>query len=98
MAHSMTLKPMPDGGQSITTSGTSAKATNPAPVGCREVRIKCLTADAYVRFGLTGDAATTSDVYMAVGDTEYFAIPHGAYVHAIQVSGAGTILTHWMMG
>lgn len=96
MANNTTLRPIPGGGQSITTSGTSAKATNPAPVGVVEVRIKCLTEDAYVRFGLTGDAATTNDVYMVAGDTEYFGIPHGAYVHALQVSGAGTIKTHWM--
>jgi hypothetical protein len=97
MATSTTLLPLPGGGQSITTSGTSDKAVNAAPIGVREVRIKCLTADAYVRFGATGDDATTADVYMVAGDTEYFAIPHGAFVHALQVSGAGTIKTHWMV-
>lgn len=99
MAMSTTLAPQRGGGQSITTSGTSARTANKAPAGCREVRIECLTADAYIAFDSDASAeAGATDLYMTAGKTEYFPIPHGAYVHALQVTSAGTIKTHWMMG
>lgn len=98
MTTATTLRGLLGGGQSITTSGTSAQATDKAPVGCSEVRVICLTADAYVRFDSDSSAAcTTSDIYMVAGSTEYFGIPDDAYVSALQVSEAGTIKLHWMV-
>lgn len=89
--------PVPGGGQSITTSGTSAEATNPAPAGIRAVSVYA-TEDAYVRFSPTGGAATTADYFMAGGTKEYLACPDGTYVQAIQASTGGTVRIHWLIG
>lgn len=82
--------------QSITTSGTSAATTNAVGGQTYAVRIHA-TAAAFITFAGT-PTATTSDVFMAAGATEYFAISPGEKVAAIQSSEAGTVyvteLTH----
>lgn len=91
------LMPRPGGGQSISTSGTSAEATNPAPAGIRAASIYA-TEDAYVRFSPTGGAATSADYFVAGGTERWVAIPDGTYVQAIQATTGGTVRVHWLIG
>lgn len=98
MISGMIFAPVPGGGQNITTGETSAKATNPAPQGVRVVLIST-TEDAYIRFGLTGDAATSSDMRInAAWGATLWEIPDGGYVHALQASTSGVVRVHWMIG
>ena len=98
MLSNTAFMPVPGGGQTISTSGTSAKATNPAPLGIRAVMIQA-TEDAYIRFDVTGGAATTSDMFIdASFGPQIHSLPDGAYVHALQVSTGGTVYVHWMRG
>lgn len=96
MGYRTSYTPKKGGAQTITTSGTSAKVTNPAPVGVREAYLYA-TQDAYIAVGPTGAAATSSDMFLPASSPHYIAVPHGDYVHALQVSSSGTVYVCWMV-
>lgn len=79
----------PDTTQSITTSGTSAAISNAVGDQTYVVRIHATKA-CFVTFAGT-PTATTSHMFMADGQTEYFAISPGEKVAAIQSAEAGTV-------
>ena len=75
--------------QNIATSGSSA-ATSSA-VGKEMVRIVA-TEDAYIEFG-TSPTATTSSMLLMKGVTEYFKIDSAHKVAAIEVSAASSVVS-----
>lgn len=89
--------PVPGGGQNISTSSSSAEATNPAPAGIRAVSVYA-TEDAYVRFSKTGESATSADYFIPGGQVQFLACPDGAYVQAIRATADGTVRIHWLIG
>jgi hypothetical protein len=76
--------------QKITTSATSAKIASAVGDSIQVVRILA-TAAAYVKFDVTGGAATATDMYIPPNVPEYFTISGGQFVHAIQVTAAGVV-------
>lgn len=96
MGYRTTYTPKKSGGQTITTSGTSARVTNPAPVAIREAYLYS-TADAYIAVGGESSSATTSDMFLPASTPHYIAVPHGDYVHALQVTASGTVYVCWMV-
>jgi hypothetical protein len=80
----------PKTSQKITVGAASAKITNAVGAYIQVVRILSTSA-AYVKFGATGDSATASDMIVPANVPEYFTISAGQFVHALQVSAAGTM-------
>ena len=75
--------------QSVSISGTTAKS---AALGAmtRLVRIVA-TEPCFIRMGLTGDAALTTDMPILQNIPEYFGVTEGQFIHAITASGTGTL-------
>jgi hypothetical protein len=69
-------------------TGTAA-ASAAVGAGVSIVRVVC-TTNACIAFG-TAPTATTSDIYMAAGVPEYFAIPEGSSykVSAVRIADSG---------
>ena len=96
MAESNYPRIKPSGGQTISVTSTSAKATNAAPMGVTGFSIKC-DQECYVRTGLTDDAATTSDYHIEADTVLFLGINPDEYVHAIRDSADGTARIHWLL-
>lgn len=80
-------------GVSITTSGTSASQTlpnNASSLKPNYVRVQ-VTAFAYIKFGVSGVAATTTDILMSPNEPEVFAISGNTHIAAIQQAAAGVV-------
>lgn len=74
------------------TSAGSTAITNAVSASTKVVRVTAWDADAYVEFGPSPIAASTS-MRMAAGVPEYFSVPMGASykVAARGVTGSGTL-------
>ena len=79
----------PGTSQSITTGASSVPTTNAVDGQTYCIRLHA-TADLFFTLG-AAPTATTSDVFMAGGATEYFQINPGEKVAAIQSSAAGVL-------
>lgn len=76
----------------ITTGAASAASASAVSEGVNVVRLLAVANPCFVKFGPSGDAATTSDMFLAVSTVpEYFSIRSGDFIHAIQSGGAGTL-------
>ncbi len=76
--------------QTLTTSGSSQKFTN--PVGSYTTVVRLLAkSDCFVRFGGSNVTAAATDVPLQANVPEYFGIHAGAYVAVIQDSAAGKV-------
>lgn len=80
----------PDTTQVVTVGAASAKTTNPVGAHTMVVRLVADT-DCHVTFGPTGDAATTSDMFLPTDQPELFQIGAGEYVHVIQNAAGGNL-------
>ena len=84
-------------GTTITTSGSSASATIPAPQGAQSVNYPFFvrvsaTAAAYIKIGKTSATATTNDILVQPADAVILRIPAGyTKIAAIQDSAAGKV-------
>lgn len=102
MSNTTLFRPVPGGGQTITTTGTSAETSNAAPIGITCARLHA-TENAYIRADVSGGGATSSDMFLPSGATEYIAFPKSGsaaataiHIHALQVTTGGTVYVHWM--
>ena len=84
-------------GTTIATTGTSASATIPTPIGAQSgsypfwIRVSA-TAGAYVKLGKVAATATTSDIFVQPADAVILRVPSGyTKIAAIQDSGAGKV-------
>jgi hypothetical protein len=75
--------------QSVAYTGTAGTITNVVASQTYKVRV-LVTTDAYIKIG-NSPTATTSDVYMAAFEPEYFTITPGQKVSAIQVTAGGSL-------
>jgi hypothetical protein len=75
--------------QNASYTGTAGTISNAVTAGCNVVRVICSTA-AYIAFG-SAPTATTSDILVGAGIQEYFIVPPGTKVSAIQVSAGGVL-------
>lgn len=73
--------------QKVAYTGTAGTIAN--AVKASIVRVVCTSA-AYIATG-TAPTATTSDVYVAADQPEYFRVLPGEKVSAVQVSAGGTL-------
>lgn len=77
--------------QNITTSGTSAQATNAVSAGVTRLRI-IATVAAWVNIGHNPTASATNSMYLPVGTVgEVFGCVPGDKIAALQVAAAGTV-------
>jgi hypothetical protein len=80
-------------GVSITTSGTSASQAIPNDSSGRKaryVRVAC-TALAFIKFGASGVAATSSNILIMPGEAEIFIVSGNTHIAAIQQAAAGVV-------
>ena len=84
-------------GTTISTSGTSASATIPAPIGAQSgnypfwVRVTA-TAAAYVKIGKDAATATTNDILVQPADAIILRVPTGyTKIAAIQDTAGGKV-------
>lgn len=80
-------------GVTISTSGTSASQALPnngSGTKPNYVRIQ-VTNYAYIKFGVSGVTATTSDILMSPNNCEEFAISGNTHIAAIQQAAAGVV-------
>ena len=75
-------------GQVITTSGTSARTTN--PVNANEVMLHASTKS-FVAIGDSSVTATAAGIPLEAGEKFHLKLTYGQYVAAIQDSEAGTV-------
>lgn len=80
-------------GVTLTTSGTSASAAipnNSSGLRPNYVRIQ-VTNYAFIKFGVSGAAATANDILISPNEPEVFAISGLTHIAAIQQAAAGVI-------
>lgn len=80
-------------GTTITTSGTSANAAIPNNGSGKSpnyVRVQA-SAFAYIKFGVSGVAATTNDILLSPNEPETFAVSGNTFIAAIQQAAAGVV-------
>ena len=73
--------------QKVAYTGTAGVISN--GVAASFVRVVCSTA-AYIAFGVS-PTATASDMYVPADSPEYFRVPPGHKVSAVQVASGGTL-------
>lgn len=79
----------PASGASVTANYSATSGQTTSILGANAVRLVS-TTDCFVDIGLD-PVATNSDMFLPAGVPEYFSLPPGGKVSAIQVSAAGTI-------
>lgn len=79
----------PGTSQTVSVSGTSAATTNAVGSYINKVRLRS-TTDCFIKFAKS-PTATTSDMFLPAGETEYFDVKPGQKVAAIQSSASGTL-------
>jgi hypothetical protein len=80
-------------GQTITTGAASAQAGSALPINSTSIRVACTSA-AWLHIDTrTGIAAAANvDIYLTANvPPEYFIVPPGAFISAIQDSVAGKV-------
>lgn len=88
------LCPAPGLAKTITTSGTTAKNSVPFDKNTKVIEVRA-TADCFYRFGDSTVTATSSDNFLASGETRTYSIAPGSnhydYMAAIQSVAGGTV-------
>ena len=76
--------------QKVAYTGVAGTISTAVGSQTRIVRV-VVTSNAYISFG-TAPTATTSDVYMPANVPEYFTIPPGDKVSAVQDAAGGNLI------
>lgn len=79
----------PGATQVVAYTGTAGTIANPIGSGIQVIRVVATSAG-YISIG-TSPTATTSDIYMPANVPEYFYVPAGVKVSAIQASAGGNL-------
>jgi len=82
---------MPQAGKSVKVAYTGTAGTTTAlPQDATVVRVTT-TTDAFVSIGINPKAVADTDCYVVAFTTEYFNVPPGGKVSAVQVTAGGTL-------